>query len=127
MMEGLNRRKFIKNSSFLLAGSTLASPFVSSGFSASKKRVAMVGTGGRGIGMWGVPVQNGYSDILEFVGLCDTNPGRVAYAREQMKVACPVYTDFDKMIKDVKPDTLIVTTTDSTHHEYIIKGLDAGI
>lgn len=87
----------------------------------------MVGTGGRGIGMWGTSVQAEYNDILEFVGLCDPNPGRVAYAREKMKVDCPVFTDFDQMIKETKPDTLIVTTTDSTHHEYIIKGLDSGL
>lgn len=87
----------------------------------------LVGTGGRGIGMWGAPVQEEYNDILEFVGLCDINPGRVAYAKKKMKVDCPVYTDFDKMMKETKPDTLIVTTTDATHHEYIIKGLEAGL
>lgn len=87
----------------------------------------MVGTGGRGIGMWGTSVVEAYSDIVEFVGLCDINPGRVAYAKNQMKVACPVYTDFDKMLREAKPDTLIVTTTDSTHHEFIIKGLEAGL
>jgi len=105
----------------------MLSPLVSFGASQAKKRVAMIGTGGRGIGMWGTSVQAAYSDILEFVGLCDINPGRVAYAKEKMKVNCPVYTDFDKMLKESKPDTLIVTTTDATHHDYIIKGLEAGL
>lgn len=77
--------------------------------------------------MWGAPVQAEYSDIIEFVGLCDINPGRVAYAKEVMKVNCRVYTDFDQMIKETKPDTLIVTTTDATHEQYIIKGLEKGL
>src|SRR5690606_35641416 len=125
-MEVLNRRKFIQNTG-LLAASTMLSPLVTFASNQPKKRVAMVGTGGRGIGMWGTSVQAEYNDILEFVGLCDINPGRVAYAKQKMKVNCPVFTDFDQMIKETKPDTLIVTTTDSTHHEYIIKGLESGL
>lgn len=125
-METLNRRKFIQNTGLLAAGSLL-SPLTGYSFRRAKSRLAMVGTGGRGISMWGTSVQEAYNDIIEFVGLCDINPGRVAYAKNQMKVDCPVYTDFDKMIKETKPDTLIVTTTDSTHHEFIIKGLEAGL
>lgn len=125
-METLNRRKFIQQTGAITA-SAMLTPFVSFGANAPKKRVAMVGTGGRGIGMWGTTVQAEYHDVLEFVGLCDINPGRVAYAKERMKVNCPVYTDFDKMLRETKPDTLIVASTDSTHHDYIIKGLDAGM
>ena len=38
----------------------------------------------------------------------------------------PVYDDFDKMLDDVKPDTVIVTTKDSMHDFYVIKALEAG-
>jgi predicted dehydrogenase len=127
-MKPLNRRKFIQNTSTLAASAMLA-PGMSS-FAApqkKKKRVVLVGTGHRGIGMWGAPVQEEYNDILEFVGLCDINPGRLAYAKKVMKVDCPVYTDFDKMVKETRPDTLIVTTTDATHEQYIIKGLERGL
>lgn len=125
-MEATTRRKFLKDSS-LLATSAFLMPLINLAAQKGKLRVAMVGTGGRGIGMWGTSVQAEYNDILEFVGLCDINPGRVAYAKQRMNVTCPVYTDFDKMMKETKPDTLIVATTDSTHHEYIIKGLEAGM
>ena len=67
-----------------------------------------------------------FPEILEFVGLCDINPGRLEYARGYMGVACPTYTDFELMVKETKPDLVIVTTKDSTHHEFIIKGLDMG-
>lgn len=47
---------------------------------AAKTRVAMVGTGIRGVNMWGKNVQENYSDVVEFVGLSDINPGRLAFA-----------------------------------------------
>ena len=67
-----------------------------------------------------------YGDIVEFVGLCDNNPGRLELARKFMGVSCKTYTDFDMMMKETKPDLLIVTTVDATHHEFIIKGLEYG-
>ena len=38
----------------------------------------------------------------------------------------PVYDDFDEMLREVKPDTVIVTTKDSMHDFYVIKALEAG-
>jgi predicted dehydrogenase len=43
-----------------------------------------------------------------------------------MKVSCPTYANFEKMVQERKPDLVIVTTKDSNHHEFIIKGLDMG-
>ena len=43
-----------------------------------------------------------------------------------MKVDCPVFVDFDEMVTQTKPDLIIVCTKDSTHHEFIIRGLGAG-
>ncbi len=67
-----------------------------------------------------------YADILEFVGLCDINPGRLDYAKKYIGVSCPVFTDFREMVQQTKPDLVIVTTTDATHHQFIIQGLDMG-
>ena len=47
---------------------------------ASGGATALVGTGILGIGMWGRDVVGGYADVVEFVGLCDINPGRLAFA-----------------------------------------------
>ena len=41
-------------------------------------------------------------------------------------VKCPTYTDFDKMMRETKPDALIVTTVDATHNEFIVKGMEYG-
>jgi predicted dehydrogenase len=86
----------------------------------------MVGTGIRGISMWGRDIVKDYDDVVEFVGLSDINPGRLAYAREYMGVDCPIFTDFDEMMRQTHPEVLIVTTVDSTHDEFIVRGMQQG-
>ena len=61
-------------------------------------RVALVGTGIRGINMWGRDVARQYADEVEFVGLCDINPGRLEFGKQYIGVACPTFTDFEEMI-----------------------------
>lgn len=58
--------------------------------------------------------------------MSDINPGRLDFAKSYMKVDCPVFVDFDAMVSQTKPDLVIVCTKDSTHHEFIIRGLGAG-
>jgi predicted dehydrogenase len=92
----------------------------------AKKRLAIVGTGHRGTGFWGKPVLDNFGDVIEFVGLCDINPGRLETAKQFMGATCPTFSDFDKMLKDTKPDMVIVTTIDATHDLFIVKALEAG-
>jgi len=73
--------------------------------------------------MWGRSVLNEFSNIIEFVGLCNINPGRLETVKQMLQVSCPTFTDFDKMMKDTKPEILIVTTIDGNHHEFIVKGI----
>ncbi|MFN3379639.1 MAG: Gfo/Idh/MocA family oxidoreductase, partial [Runella zeae] len=103
--ETLNRREFLHKSSLATAGVLAASSAFASGTSA-KRKVAMVGTGHRGTSMWGIPVIKEFGDIIEFVGLCDINPGRAETARKMLNVNCPLYTDFEKMMRETKPDLL---------------------
>lgn len=123
----LSRRNFVKTAgtaavaSLVLTNSSLAS------VSAPKRRYAIVGTGDRAIGMWGKPLIKDYPDLLEFVGLCDINPKRVAVAKKMLGVDCPTFTNFDQMCDQVKPDLLMVTTVDGFHSNYITKGLDRGL
>jgi len=118
-----SRRKFLTSVS-MLAATSMTIPSWGFGLGEKKLKVAMVGTGIRGISFWGKRLLDKYSDILEFVGLCDINPGRVEYAKKHIGAKCPTYTNFEQMMTESKPDLLIVTTTDATHHEFIIKGLD---
>jgi len=120
-----SRRQFLTSISMLAAYS--AFPITSFNFGSSKKlRVVLVGTGVRGTSFWGKRLVDEYSDILEFVGLSDINPGRLEYAKTYIGINCPTFVDFDAMLKKTKPDLIIVTTVDATHHEFIIKGLEFG-
>ncbi|MBN2697430.1 MAG: Gfo/Idh/MocA family oxidoreductase [Bacteroidales bacterium] len=120
-----SRRQFLTSLSMLAA--TTAFPVGAFSFGAKEKlKVALVGTGIRGVGFWGRRLVENYSDILEFVGLSDMNPGRLEYARNYIGVNCPVFTGFEEMITQTRPDLVIVCTKDSTHHEFIVKGLDMG-
>lgn len=130
----MNRRKFLKTTG-MVAGTVLAQPSLTmSAETISQKeikkiRYAMVGLGHRGTGMWGKTlVDTGYKEYLNFVGLCDINPGRIEFARKVIQEPdCPGFTNFDEMIKTVKPDVVMVNTVDATHDEFIIKSLNAGI
>ena len=94
---------------------------------AAKRRYAIVGTGERAIGMWGRPLLSDYSDLIEFVGLCDINGKRVEVAKKCWVLAAPTFTDFDRMCDQTKPDLLMVTTVDGFHSHYITRALDRGI
>jgi len=120
----MQRRRFVKQAGVVAASAVIAPGVVFS--SPAKKRIAMVGTGSRGVGMWGIPVIHEFGNLIEFVGLCDINEGRLQYAKKTLNLTCPTYTDFDKMMKENRPDLLIVTTVDATHSEYIIKGMEYG-
>ena len=91
-----------------------------------KKRIALVGTGHRGTSMWGMNVVGGYSEWVEFVAICDQNPLRAERARGFIGVDAPIYTDFQQMLAETKPDTVIVCTRDSNHDEVIVRSLEAG-
>ncbi len=92
----------------------------------AKKRVALVGTGHRGSGTWGVEMVGGWNDYVELVGLCDINSKRVQVAKKLIGVNAPTFTDLDRMLRETKPDLLIVTTRDATHHEQIVRALELG-
>lgn len=130
----ISRREFMASSG-LLAGTAIlgnlpfekvsANDFIEEA-AAKKMRVALVGTGIRGITMWGKDLVRDYPDLIEFVGLCDINEGRLNFASQHIGADCPIFLDFDEMMRTTKPDVLIVCTIDCTHHEFIIKGMEYG-
>ena len=125
----ITRRAFVASTTGAAAGTLLlgqlpAQSIPSAG--AQKKRLAMVGTGHRGTGMWGKSILDAYPEGLAFVGLCDSNPGRMESAKKLMGVSCPAFTNFEEMIAKTKPEIVIVTTVDGTHHTFITKALEMG-
>lgn len=97
-----------------------------------KKKYVVVGTGGRCV-MFIDPIMDKYREESELVGLCDISLTRMEYHNLRMEEKfeggeVPMYLaeDFGKMLEEQKPDVVIVTTMDSTHHEYIIKAMEFG-
>lgn len=98
----------------------------------SKKRFVQVGVGGRAR-MYYSAIAGTYSETCELVGFCDVNRTRMEYANEILKKefnypAVDMYgiDGFEKMINEKKPDTVIVTSIDRTHHKYIVKAMEMG-
>lgn len=126
----LDRRQFLTTVGTIAAGAVVSNPLKAAVLSQGEKlKVVLVGTGIRGNSFWGKRLVDQYSDILEFIALVDHNPGRVKYAAGYIGVGenCKTYTDFETMIGEQKPDLIIVTTPDATHHEFIIKSLKNGV
>lgn len=92
----------------------------------NKKKYVQVGCGSRGIQAFAVPVVQEYSDCAELCGVYDVNQKRAALVSDYAGKEVPVYDDFDKMLAEVRPDTVIVTPKDSVHDDYIIRALKAG-
>jgi predicted dehydrogenase len=123
----INRRDFIKSASVAGAGLLMANSVSVNAQTAARKRYAIIGTGHRATSMWGVQIAEKYKNEIEFVGLCDKNAKRVEAGRKLIGVTCPTFTNFEEMLAKTKPEILMVTTIDSTHHEFITKALAKGI
>ena len=67
------------------------------------KKYCIVGTGGRGIFSYAVPLIEDFSDCAELCGVYDINPKRAALVSEYVKKPIPVYDSFDAMIGACSP------------------------
>lgn len=132
------RREFIATTALagaaaLAATSALAQPVTTkpSTSASRKKRYAIVGLGAR-YGMYRDAILKTYADHAELVALCDINEGRLRLAQTKAReiggAEVPGYTatDFDRMVRETRPDIVIVTTKDSTHHLYIVRAMELG-
>ncbi len=99
---------------------------------AAKKRYVQVGVGGRAR-FYYEAIASTYRETAELVGFCDINRKRMEYAAKVIKEkynypAPTLYNvdEFEKMIEEQKPDYVIVTSIDRTHHRYINKAMEMG-
>jgi predicted dehydrogenase len=84
--------------------------------------------------MWGRDLVQRYPERIEFVGLCDPNQGRVEASKGMIGTNCRTFYDlknpmaaFEKMIAETKPDLVMVNSVDSTHKDYIVRGMELGV
>ncbi len=96
-----------------------------------KKKYVLVGTGGR-CGMYILALCNEFREYGKLLALCDTNRTRMNYWLDRIReTGAPVpatykAADFDRMIAEQKPDKVIVTSIDRTHHKYICRAMELG-
>ena len=97
-----------------------------------KLRYVHVGTGQRAW-MYITALMKNYADVGELCALCDTNQLRMDFYNSYIKEKyrhnpLPTYKadEFDKMISEIKPDKMIVTSMDRTHHKYICRAMELG-
>ena len=97
-----------------------------------RKRYAIVGTGARA-GMFVNAITTTYREEAELVAFCDLSQTRMNWYNQKLAETLdmaprPTYfaDQFDQMITDTRPDTVIVSTIDSTHHLYITRAMELG-
>lgn len=97
-----------------------------------KKRCVQVGMGGRAR-FWDRAITMEYKDYWDLTAICDINRTRLEVARKNFMENygyhdVDVYgaDEFEKMIEEQKPDVVIVTSIDRTHHKYIVKAMEMG-
>jgi predicted dehydrogenase len=95
-------------------------------------RYAIVGLGARSA-MFSQALLEDYKQQGQLVAFCDLNQTRMDYFNacfgEQFNIGpIPTYKPdaFEQMIREHRVDTVIVTTVDRTHHQYIIRAMEAG-
>jgi predicted dehydrogenase len=89
-------------------------------------RIALVGTGHRGTGMWGKELLSRVGDQVDLVGLCDLNTMRAHRAQRAISTNAPVFGDFGEMLRVTNPQTVMVCTRDDTHDDLIVQALESG-
>src|SRR3954468_19091716 len=126
MSDPIDRRTVLK-----VAGAATVS-LAANGYAAGQRRKYVnVGVGSRSR-MYLTAITKTFAANNELVGVCDTNAGRldtalnfIAPNLKETGLKPPkkyLAADFDRMIKETKPDCLIVTCPDGFHHEYIVRG-----
>ncbi|MEF2243505.1 MULTISPECIES: Gfo/Idh/MocA family protein [unclassified Paenibacillus] len=98
----------------------------------AKKRYVLVGSGGRAEFFYGA-IATEFQETSELLAFCDINQTRMDYANQilQQKYNYHIVNtyksdEFDRMIEVEKPDAVIVTSMDRTHHTYIIRAMELG-
>lgn len=126
-----NRRSFLRNLS--LSATTLALPaksFLRAQGANSQIRIAGIGAGGRGMGLFKDALTGGTARL---VALCDVDPkrvaaGKISFEKVQAESAQTVatYTDIRKLIESKEIDAVMIATPNHWHTLAAIWAMQAG-
>lgn len=90
------------------------------------KKFVLVGCGSRGVNGYAIPLVKEYGEYATLSGVYDINRKRAELVSDYTGKDIPVFDDFDKMLDEIKPDSVIVTTKDADHDYYIVKAMEKG-
>jgi predicted dehydrogenase len=121
---GFTRRTFLGASAGAYLASQLHARDGATG--TNPLRIAQVGTGARGSD-WALDIVHHYRDDATIVGLCDINLKRAHALQQMLGTNPPVYSDFDRMVKETSPEAILITTVDAAHTAYIVSSLKLGL
>ena len=63
----------------------------------------------------------------EIAALCDIRPERAVAAAERFHLSCPIFTDYEEMLDQVRPDIVHICTPHFCHADMIVAALTRGI
>ena len=91
------------------------------------RRVVLAGCGTRALN-FADGLLHRVSEYSQLVGLYDNNPERMEGFKVLIKNSeVPCFTDFDEMLRTVRPDTMVVLVPDRLHPEFVERGFAAGL
>lgn len=97
------------------------------------KRFVIVGAGSRSEMYRTYLTDPDRTHDAELAGFCDINPGRMALANAKLAekaglppVAVAGIDEFERLLREVRADGVIVTTVDRVHDEFICRAMEAG-
>lgn len=92
------------------------------------KKIVICGLSNRAMGMFIEPILTDFAHENKIVGLLDSDQRRIELCKESFPelMTIPTYEaeQFNQMINETNPDTVIVTSRDDTHIDYILQGLE---
>lgn len=123
----LHRRKFLTTSAALATGATLLGPAVHAARRAKRYRAALIGSG-----WWGTNIlrEAMRSEQCELVALCDVDENQLKICAADIgKVTSDQpkhYRDFRDVLKEQKPEIVIIGTPDHWHPLITIAAVQSG-
>ena len=93
-------------------------------------KVAVIGAGRNrtGIGQFiGKYFQQNGATAISVLGTTEESAHNASSNLKQYGIDATSYTDFNRMVEEGKPDTVVIASPTSTHYEYLIKSVEAGL
>ena len=93
-------------------------------------KVAIIGAGRNrnGIGKYiGKYFQKNGVPVISVLGTTEKTSHNASSALKQYGINAAAYTDFNRMVGKESPDAIVIASPYSTHYEYLIKSIEAGL